>query len=52
MVANLIAAFHKRIEALTWMNPATKAEAEAKLSTLYVGIGYPENPGMTIRTTK
>lgn len=42
MVANLIAAFRKRIEALTWMNPATKAEAEAKLSTLYVGIGYPE----------
>ena len=42
MVANLIAAFHKRIEALTWMNPSTKAEAEAKLSTLYVGIGYPE----------
>ena len=24
------------------MDPATKAEAEAKLSTLYVGIGYPE----------
>jgi len=42
MVANLIAAFRKRIEALPWMNPATKAEAEAKLSTLYVGIGYPE----------
>ncbi len=42
MVANLITAFHKRIEALTWMNPATKAEAEAKLSTLYVGIGYGE----------
>ena len=42
MVANLIAAFHKRIEALTWMNPSTKKEAEAKLSTLYVGIGYPE----------
>jgi len=42
MVANLIAAFRKRIEALNWMNPATKAEAEAKLSTLYVGIGYPE----------
>lgn len=42
MVTNLIAAFRKRIEALTWMNPATKAEAEAKLSTLYVGIGYPE----------
>ncbi len=42
MVAQLIAAFHKRIEALTWMNPSTKAEAEKKLSTLYVGIGYPE----------
>ena len=43
MVANLIAAFRKRIEALAWMNPSTKAEAEAKLSTLYVGIGYPEH---------
>jgi endothelin-converting enzyme/putative endopeptidase len=42
MVAELIAAYRKRIEALTWMNPATKAEAQAKLSTLYVGIGYPE----------
>jgi putative endopeptidase len=42
MVANLIAAFHKRIDALTWMAPATKAEAQAKLNTLYVGIGYPE----------
>jgi len=42
MVANIIAAFRKRIDALPWMNPATKAEAQAKLSTLYVGIGYPE----------
>jgi endothelin-converting enzyme/putative endopeptidase len=42
MVANIIAAFRKRIEALSWMNPATKAEARAKLTTLYVGIGYPE----------
>jgi putative endopeptidase len=42
MVANLIAAYHLRIKALTWMDPATKAEAEAKLSTLYVGVGYPE----------
>ena len=38
----LIAAFRKRIEALSWMDPATKAEAQAKLSTLYVGVGYPE----------
>jgi len=42
MVANIIAAFHKRIEALTWMNPSTKKEAESKLAGLYVGIGYPE----------
>ncbi len=42
MVANIIAAFRKRIDALAWMAPATKAEAQAKLDTLYVGIGYPE----------
>jgi putative endopeptidase len=42
MVAKLIAAFRKRIEALSWMAATTKAEAEAKLSTLYVGVGYPE----------
>jgi endothelin-converting enzyme/putative endopeptidase len=42
MVANIIAAFHKRIEGLNWMNPSTKAEAQAKLDSLYVGIGYPE----------
>jgi len=43
MVANIDAAFRKRIEALAWMDPATKAEALAKLTTLYVGIGYPES---------
>lgn len=42
LVSNLIAAFRKRIEALNWMDPATKREAQAKLSTLYVGVGYPE----------
>jgi putative endopeptidase len=42
MVANIVEAFRKRIDALTWMDPATKAEAHAKLSTLYVGLGYPE----------
>jgi len=42
MVANIIAAFRKRIDALSWMDPSTKAEAQAKLTTLYVGIGYPE----------
>jgi endothelin-converting enzyme/putative endopeptidase len=43
MVANIISAFRQRIEALPWMDASTKAEAEAKLSTLYVGIGYPES---------
>jgi putative endopeptidase len=42
MVSNLIAAFRKRIDALTWMDPKTKVEAQAKLTTLYVGVGYPE----------
>jgi putative endopeptidase len=43
MVANIEEAFRKRIDGLTWMDPATKAEAKAKLSTLYVGIGYTEH---------
>src|SRR5580698_4408835 len=42
LVANIVAAFRKRIEALSWMDPATKAEAQAKLTTLYVGVGYPD----------
>jgi putative endopeptidase len=42
MVANLIAAYHKRIAGLDWLAPSTKAEAQAKLDTLYVGVGYPE----------
>jgi putative endopeptidase len=42
MVDNLIAAYRKRLASLAWMNPATKAEADAKLAALYVGVGYPE----------
>ncbi|MGC2635896.1 MAG: M13 family metallopeptidase [Acidobacteriaceae bacterium] len=42
MVANLIAAYHKRLAALPWLADSTRAEAQAKLDTLYVGIGYPE----------
>jgi putative endopeptidase len=42
MVTNIKVAFGKRIDALTWMNPSTKAEAKAKLNTLYVGVGYGE----------
>jgi endothelin-converting enzyme/putative endopeptidase len=43
MVANIIAAFRKRIEALSWMDASTKAEAQDKLTTLYVGVGYGES---------
>ena len=42
MVANIVTAFHKRVDALQWMDPKTKAQALAKLDQLYVGIGYPE----------
>jgi len=42
MVKNLIASFGRRIDALSWMSPATKAKAKEKLSTLRVEIGYPQ----------
>ena len=42
MVANIVKAFGKRIDALTWMTPETKAKAKAKLATLKVGVGYPD----------
>lgn len=42
MVKNIIAAWGRRIDALTWMTPATKDKAKEKLFALYVGIGYPE----------
>ena len=32
-----------RVEAATWMSPATKTQALAKLKALYVGVGYPEH---------
>ena len=42
MVKNVVAAFARRIDALTWMAPKTKAEAKAKLAALKVGVGYPD----------
>ena len=42
IVANVINAFIQRVEAVPWMSPATRALAQAKLKTLYSGIGYPE----------
>ncbi|MBI3228636.1 MAG: M13 family metallopeptidase [Burkholderiales bacterium] len=42
MVSNVIAAFSRRIDKLDWMAASTKAQAQEKLKTLYVGIGYPD----------
>ena len=36
-------AFGKRISELDWMSEETKAEAEKKLETMTVRIGYPDN---------
>ena len=53
MVNNLLAAFDHRIDALSWMAPATKAQAKAKLKMLRVSVGYPETwrdyAGLVIR---
>jgi putative endopeptidase len=42
IVANVVAAFVRRVEAVTWMSPGTRAQALAKLKALYFGVGYPE----------
>jgi putative endopeptidase len=42
MVRNLLAAFAQRLDRLTWMTPATRAQAKAKLASLKVGVGYPD----------
>ena len=41
MVANLLAAFGRRIDALEWMSAETKAQARKKLAGMQVGMGYP-----------
>jgi len=42
MAKNIIAAFARRIDALEWMSPETKAHARAKVAGLKVGMGYPD----------
>ena len=42
MVRNIMAAFGRRIDALEWMTPATKARAKEKLAALNIGVGYPD----------
>jgi predicted metalloendopeptidase len=42
VVANVTAAFVRHVETTTWLTPASRTLALAKLRTLRVGIGYPE----------
>ncbi len=42
MVANIRTAFRARLSRLSWMTPATRAAALAKLAALDVGLGYPD----------
>ncbi len=42
MVADLMTAYRARIANLTWMSPATKEKALAKLAALRIGVGYPD----------
>ena len=41
LVANLLEAYRQSIDTIDWMTPATKKEAQAKLSTFMTKIGYP-----------
>lgn len=43
MVGDLVKAFAKRIDSLTWMSPETRVKAKQKLDTLRVGVGYPDH---------
>ena len=42
LVDNVLAAMGRRINALEWMQPATKQRAEVKLANFTVKIGYPD----------
>ena len=41
MVGNFLQAFRESIQTLDWMSPATKQEAQIKLSKISVKVGYP-----------
>jgi predicted metalloendopeptidase len=42
LVENMRAALKERIDALPWMSPETKAQAQRKLAAFHVKIGYPD----------
>ena len=43
LVDNLMKAYAQSIDGLTWMSPATKVEAHAKLAKYGIKIGYPDH---------
>jgi predicted metalloendopeptidase len=43
MVENIKEAFAQRVQNLDWMAPQTREEALRKVSTIVVGVGYPDN---------
>lgn len=53
MVEKIRDTYSRRIAALDWLSPATKASAQKKLDTLVIKIGYPdkwkEYPGLAIK---
>ena len=56
LVENLKTALGQHIDALTWMSDSTKAQAQEKLATFTVKIGFPDKwrdySGLTVDTTK
>lgn len=42
IIDNVAAAFRERVARTTWLSPASRRIALAKLDRLYVGVGYPE----------
>ncbi|MBS1655414.1 MAG: M13 family metallopeptidase, partial [Bacteroidetes bacterium] len=42
MVDNVLAAYHERLDKLTWMSDSTKKKAHAKLNTVVRKVGYPD----------
>jgi predicted metalloendopeptidase len=43
LVANLLKAYARSVDQLTWMSAATKVEAQAKLRKINVKVGYPKH---------
>ncbi len=42
MTENIRTAYRRRLAAMTWMSPATRQKALAKLAALKIGMGYPD----------